>query len=119
MSGNASRRRGRQRELAYIDHLTRIGWEAYRIDGAGDIVAGKDGITLLLQVKSTITPYAHFGRLDRARLREAADRAGWIAALVWWPKGRGLGGVKVLFEWDWPDAKGPSLNGAVDIQLAA
>lgn len=102
MSGNTSRRRGRQRELDYIAHLISLGWEAFRVDGAGDIVAGKDGITLLIQMKSTLTPWAHFGPQDRARLREAADRAGWIAVLVWWPKGRGVSKAKPIFEWDWP-----------------
>lgn len=104
-TASASRSRGRSRELRYIAHLRDDkGWTAYRVDGAGDIVAGKDGVTLLIQVKSTLTPYAHFLPADRQRLREDADRAGWFAALLWWPKGRGLERAELIPEHDWPDA---------------
>jgi hypothetical protein len=103
---NAARRRGRTRELAYLHHLLDQGWVAFRIDGSGDLVAGKSGKgTYLLQVKSTLTPYAHFLPADRQRLSEDAASAGWWAALIWWPKGIGLDQAKWISEADWPGSQ--------------
>jgi Holliday junction resolvase len=102
----AARRRGRQRELRYIDYLRERGWVALRVDGSGDIVAGKDGITLLIQVKSTTDgPYKTFGPAERQRIIEDADRAGWFAALLWWPPGRGVQDAELIPESDWPKLK--------------
>lgn len=102
MSGNASRKRGRSRELAWIDKRRQEGWVAYRVDGCGDIVEGLGGITNLVQVKSTVTPYAHFPPADRQALRQEAERSGWNAFLLWWPKGRGIERAELIPSEDWP-----------------
>lgn len=101
-AGAASRRRGRQRELSYVQKLTDEGWVAYRVDGAGDIVAGRAGYTMLIQCKSTRHPYDHFLPADRARLSEEARRSGWRAFLLWWPKGTGVSKAQLIPECDWP-----------------
>lgn len=103
-SQNGHRKRGRARELAYLRHLEREGWEAWRIDGTADIVALRSGERPhLLQVKSTVTPYAHFQPAERALLRDQAKRAGAACALIWWPKGKGLRSAEWIDEAAWPN----------------
>lgn len=104
MSGNASRTRGRARELRYCDHLRSEGWWAHRVDTPGvDIVAAKDGERLhFLQVKSTVTPYSHFGPAYRTALLAEAKQAGAVCALVWWPRGKGLGSSTWIDQALWP-----------------
>jgi Holliday junction resolvase len=55
--------------------------------GDADLVALKPGrYPRLIEVKSTAQgPYEHFGPKDRADLRFAADMAGGVAELCWWP----------------------------------
>lgn len=54
--------------------------------GDADLVALRAGsVPRLIEVKSTLTPYAHFGPKDRADLRFAAELAGAVAELCWWP----------------------------------
>lgn len=55
--------------------------------GDADLVALKDGkVPRLIEVKSTAQgPYEHFGPKDRADLRFAAEIAGAVAELCWWP----------------------------------
>ena len=57
--------------------------------GVCDVIALKDGGALLLEVKSTTTPFAHFGPEDRAALLRAGRMAGAEVALCYWPKGQG------------------------------
>jgi hypothetical protein len=102
VSGNASRRRGRSRELAYRDQLRAEGWWCERVDTPGvDLVAAKQGERLhFIQVKSTARgPYATFGRAYRAVMLEEAKAAGAVCALVWWPKN---GKPKWYDETSWP-----------------
>ena len=55
--------------------------------GDVDLVALKAGKTpRLIEVKSTAGgPYERFGPKDRADLRFAAELAGGVAELCWWP----------------------------------
>jgi Holliday junction resolvase len=70
-----------------------------------DVVALRTGETpRLYEVKSTLTPYAHFLPQDRAALTDAAKRAGAEAILAWWPKG---GKLKLIPEKDWPVSSWP------------
>lgn len=101
-TATASRRRGRGRELQWVAWRREQGWVAYRVDGAGDIVEGKDGVTNLIQCKSTVTPYAHFQPADRERLIVEAAAAGWRPFLLWWPKGRGISKARLIPADEWP-----------------
>lgn len=69
--------------------------------GVCDVIALKDGQALLLEVKSTTTPFAHFGPEDRAALREAGRMAGAEVALAYWPKGQGH--PELIGPNEWPD----------------
>jgi hypothetical protein len=97
-------RRGRDRELRYAEYLEKTeGGLARRFEsGCFDIVHLKRGVAILFQVKSTLTPYAHFGPKDRQEALEQAEQAGVTCALVWWPKGVGLSKAKVIPSWEWP-----------------
>lgn len=67
--------------------------------GDADLVALKVGRRpRLIEVKSTLTPYAHFGPTDRAELRLAAEIAGADAELCWWPS-RGKPRFIPMGEW--------------------
>lgn len=101
-TATASRSRGRQRELLYLAKLISEGWVAYRVDGAGDIVAGKDGTTMLIQCKSTVSPYAHFLPADRQRVKLEAEVSGWQAFLLWWPRGVGIDKARLIPSSEWP-----------------
>lgn len=68
--------------------------------GDADLVALKDGQPpQLIEVKSTINPYDHFGPKDRADLKFAARLAGAEALLAWWPK---RGKLRWIPESEWP-----------------
>lgn len=118
-TGRQSRRRGRERELRYLAYLEAKGWYAKRVDGEGDIVAAKDGITLLLQVKSTAGgPWQTFGPDKRRALTSVCDQTGWFAVLVWWPPGIGQPrDASVFFSWDFPDARAgePDLSDVIGL----
>lgn len=111
--------RGRQRELRYLDHLESKGWYAKRVDGEGDIVAARHGVTLLIQVKSTAGgPWQTFGPEKRRALLEACDHTGWFGVVVWWPPGIGWPeDASVFFQWDFPGAPStePRLDDVVDL----
>lgn len=53
----------------------------------------------LIEVKSTITPYAHFSPEDRRALSRVARWTGSRAELAWWPKG---GKLRIIEEEAWP-----------------
>lgn len=88
MSGNASRVRGRKRELMVMTELLRAGWVTYRLaHGPADVLALKaDKGARLIQVKSTRDKWEHFRPHERALLLDEAERAGAEAFLAWWPK---------------------------------
>lgn len=71
--------------------------------GSVDLVALKVGRQpRLLEVKSTIGPYDHFGPADRADLSFAAQLSGGVAELAWWPK---HGKLRFIAEVEWPKAR--------------
>ena len=101
MSGNASRTRGRQRELAVLHHLESEGYVVYRLSrGCFDLCALRAGEPpLLIQVKSSALPFAHFGPADRVTAIRVAAQAGATAVLAHWPKG---GQLKLIESSRWP-----------------
>lgn len=101
-TATASRTRGRKRELAWLQKRRDEGWVAYRIDGCGDIVEGLGGVTNIIQVKSTVRPYSCFLPAERELLKWEAERSGWNAFLLWWPKGRGIEDAELIPAEDWP-----------------
>lgn len=103
MSGNTSRKRGRSRELQWRDELRNRGSWAERVDCAADVVEMRRGERpMFWQVKSTVTPYSHFGPEDRAKLRDEARLAGAACALCWCPKGVGISRAEEIDEANWP-----------------
>lgn len=93
--------RGRTRELRVLDHYRDHGYVAFRCAwGVADVVALKAGLRpLLVQVKSTVEPYQHFRRPERADLIAAAVQADADALLAWWPAG---GALKLIPSTEWP-----------------
>ena len=85
----AGRARGIERERRVAFSLRADGWTVVRAAGSlgvADLVAGKDGRTMLVEVKSTARgPFEHFPPADRIALLEAAHAAGWEPWLCWWP----------------------------------
>ncbi len=71
--------------------------------GDVDLVALKAGRTpRLIEVKSTAQgPYEHFGPKDRADLLFAAQVAGAVAELAWWPP---RGSLRFIPSSEWPRA---------------
>lgn len=53
----------------------------------------------LIEVKSTLTPWSHFGPESRAELISAAVKTGATPVLAWWPK---RGKLKWLPVSEWP-----------------
>lgn len=98
--------RGHDRERAVRDYLTSQDWLAFRAPaslGVADVVALKDGHPpMLVEVKSTLAPYAHFLPADRAKLSLAARMAGGQAWLAWWPS---RGQLRWIAESEWPLAR--------------
>lgn len=78
--------------MQWAEHLLAEGWEvafAPRINGTErgyDILACRDGVVALWQVKSTAAgPWASHGPAKRKAHLRAASRAGGVALLCWWP----------------------------------
>lgn len=99
-------RRGHDRERAVAAHLRQHDWLAFRAPaslGVADVIALRDGSrSRLIEVKSTAQgPYEHFGPTDRARLTQAAQRAGADAWLAWWPP---HGQLRWIPQHEWPAA---------------
>lgn len=68
--------------------------------GVADLVALRAGSRpLLIECKSTVKPFSHFGPDARERMRIAGRIAGADPVLVWWPKG---GAMRWLHEREWP-----------------
>jgi Holliday junction resolvase len=91
--------RGLQRERDLVRLLREEGYWTLRspaskgcvdvvaIKRCGDIVPLGPGHEIrFIEVKSTLTPYAHFGPSDRGELLAEAEKAGATAELAWWPK---------------------------------
>jgi Holliday junction resolvase len=96
--------RGHDRERAVKKLLEMEGWFVIRAAaslGFADLVALRDGDRpQMIEVKSTTAgPYHSFGPADRRALIEAADRAGAIPLLCWWPPRRD---PKWLTAMSWP-----------------
>jgi Holliday junction resolvase len=96
--------RGHQRERAVRQAYTDSGWLAFRAPaslGCADVIALRRRTKpRLIEVKSTIRPWDHFGPDARQRLLDAAHQAGAIPLLAWWPKN---GQLKFFQAADWPD----------------
>lgn len=72
--------------------------------GDADLVALKDGKRpRLIEVKSTLTPWSHFGPKDRADLLFAGTIANADVVLAWWPS---RGKLRWIFPDEWPPVRG-------------
>lgn len=96
--------RGHQRERAVRDWFADRDWVAFRAPaslGVADVVALRDGDRpRLVEVKSTAGgPYERFGPADRAKLRQAAEMAGAVPLLAWWPP---RGKLRFIPAEEWP-----------------
>ena len=99
--------RGHDRERAVRRELEKDGWWTARAAGSlgdADVVAlRRDQAPMLVEVKSTADgPYKTFGPADRTALLEAADRAGAVAYLAWWPP---RGRLQWIPSSEWPRAR--------------
>ena len=99
--------RGHDRERALRAKLQADDYIAFRAPaslGVADVVALKAGERpMLIEVKSTAGgPYEHFGPQDRSELSLAAEMAGAVAWLVWWPP---RGKPKWIGENEWPSQR--------------
>jgi Holliday junction resolvase len=96
-------RRGHDRERAVKKLLEEEGWLVVRAAGSlgYDLVALKlDHAPRVIEVKSTAqSPYEHFGPQDRAELLAAAERAGAVAELAYWPS---RGKLRWIKSEEWP-----------------
>lgn len=95
--------RGHDRERAVKAVLEGQDWWVARAAGSlgdADLVALKDGYRpRLIEVKSTLAPYSHFGPRDRAALRLAGRIANADIVLAWWPK---RGKLRWIEAEEWP-----------------
>ncbi len=97
--------RGQNRERQVRRLLEDDDWFVCRAAGSlgdVDLVALKAGkLPMLIEVKSTAGgPYERFGPKDRGDLQFAADLAGAIATLAWWPP---RGTLRWIPSSEWPD----------------
>lgn len=103
----AGRARGIERERRVAFSLRADGWTVVRAAGSlgvADLVAGKDGRTMLVEVKSTARgPFEHFPPADRLALLEAAHAAGWEPWLCHWPA---HGEQTWIAASEWPEHRG-------------
>ncbi len=96
--------RGHNRERQVRRLLEDDDWFVTRAAGSlgdVDLVALKAGkLPMLIEVKSTAGgPYERFGPKDRADLLFAAELAGAIAVLAWWPP---RGELRWIASSEWP-----------------
>lgn len=111
-NGRTARGRGRQRERAVAALMRADGWvigDMSQALGGGDLMASKrhdvrevylTAEVRLVEVKSTLTPFAHFGPRDRVAMKVVAEQAGATAWLAHWPKNGKL-------RW-WPESEWPA-----------
>jgi hypothetical protein len=119
-AGRTGRARGRQRERAVAALMRSEGWivgDTSRTEGGGDLIASKGIGTYadlaatklvshrtevrLVEVKSTVRPFSHFGPAARESMKAVADLAGATAWLAHWPKN---GELRWIPESEWPGA---------------
>lgn len=95
--------RGHDRERAVRAVMQEDGWLAFRAPaslGVADVVALKAGERpRLIEVKSTLSPYAHFLPRDRAELLAAGLQAGADVLLAYWPN---RGKLRWITSEEWP-----------------
>jgi hypothetical protein len=95
--------RGLTRETRVMQFLAGDGWvcgSRRHIPGPGDLLAVRGPHERkLVEVKSTLTPYAHFGPTDRKALAALAGQIGAVAELAWWPS---RGTLVFIEEPEWP-----------------
>jgi Holliday junction resolvase len=96
--------RGHSRERAVKLQLESEDWFVTRAAGSlgdADLVALKAGhAARIIEVKSTAKgPYEHFGPRDRAAILFAAQVAGAVAELAWWPP---RGKLRFIPASEWP-----------------
>ncbi len=105
----AGQGRGTRREYQVRDLLRDKGWIAFRAPaslGVADIVALRaapfNSEVMLIEVKATTRrPYeAGFGPIKRRALSAAAEKAGAVAVLAWWPP---RGKLQWFYEYEWPN----------------
>lgn len=97
--------RGIARERLCRVELEADGWWTMRAAGSlgdVDVVAAKPGRLLLIESKSTLTPWSHFGPADRHGLLMAAEKAGGEAWLYWHPK---HGKATWIPSWEFPETR--------------
>src|SRR4051812_31298693 len=96
---NSPYKRGADRERLFAKRLEQEGWSVTRSAGSRsphDLVASRalmihDRLkvyseVMYVQVKcDKLSPWSHFGPVDRALLVETAKKAGATPVLVWWP----------------------------------
>lgn len=102
--------RGHDRERQVKALLEKDDWFVTRAAGSlgdADLVALKVGHTpRIIEVKSTAGgPYERFGPKQRADLLFAAEMAGAVAQLCWWPP---RGTAHWLNACEWPTARATS-----------
>ncbi len=81
------------------------GWGVVRAAGSlgdADLVAGRMGQTVVIEVKSDLEkygPYNNFGPKSRGELLALARKTGWEPWLIYWPP---RGNMQWLGPEDWP-----------------
>ena len=95
--------RGAARERQLKERLESQGWIVQRSAGSkgcADLVAMRDGQIQFIEVKTTVTPFSHFGPEKREAMRKAARVAGATPILVHWPPNRVC---RWVLESAWPE----------------
>ncbi len=91
-----STRKGNEKELRSAEIFTADGFvvgSRRHIGGPGDLLCVRSGgdirggrfEILLVEVKATTSPYAHFGKKNRKELFEFALENGCLPLLAYWP----------------------------------
>lgn len=97
---------GVKRERQVREKLEEDGWAVVRAAGSLgciDLVAGRRGETLAIEVKADdekYGPFNNFGPEKRQALISLAGKAGWAPVLAWWPS---RGQLRYIFPHDWPN----------------
>lgn len=106
--GRRNRRAGAAREHGvadwYEDRGYVVGFKRRRAGEQGfDLVAAKPGDVVLVEVKSSPTPFGSFPPAARRRLLERAKAAGARAELAHWPyDNRGVKSLRIYKPAEWP-----------------
>jgi Holliday junction resolvase len=101
----SAKSRGSARERQVADWLRDRDYFVVKVGGslgAADLLAcrARPREVLLVQVKSDKRgPFEHFGPKDRAELLAAAEKAGGLPVLAWWPA---RGQLRWFDHTEWP-----------------